>query len=248
MLIDTHAHLNFRDFKDDWRKIIERSLAHDVWLINVGSKYETSKRAVEIAEKYKEGVYVAIGLHPIHSADEEFDKEKFRSLALSKKVVAIGEIGLDYYRDYELFKEKQKEVFLKQLDLAKELNLPVIFHCRQAHKDLLEILKGAKLQGVIHCFTGNWKEAKQYLDMGLYLGFNGIIYKLNLKEVIEKTPIKRILIETDCPYLTPPQAGTERNEPIFVKYIAQDIAKIKKLSYKEITEITTKNAKELFKI
>ncbi len=259
MLIDTHAHLNFEAFKNDLDKVIEHCLTENVWFINVGSKYETSKKAVEIAEKYGKGVYAAIGLHPIHSNKEEFDpvrnsisngvdKEKYKKLARSDKVVAIGEIGLDYYKEYGLFKEKQKEVLLEQFSLAKELNLPVIFHCRKAHEDLLEVLKSNQIRGVIHCFTGNWQQARQYLDIGLYLGFNGIIYKLNLKEVIEKTPLERILIETDCPYLTLPQAGIDRNEPIFVKYIAEDIARIKNLDYQKVAETTTINAKNLFKI
>jgi len=186
-------------------------------------------------------------------------------LANSDKVVAIGEIGLDYFKDYAVFKEKQKKVFLEQLELAKELNLPVIFHCRKAHQDLIEVLKSqipnpksqinhkfqilnSKLRGVIHCFTGDWNQAKQYLDMGFYLGINGIIYKRDLKEVIEKTPLEKILIETDCPYLTPPQAGVERNEPVFIKYIIQDIAKIKNLDFQKVAETTFQNAKNLFKI
>jgi len=246
MLIDTHAHLNFNAFKDDFDQVIKRSLDGNVWMINVGSNFKTSKRAVEIAEKYK-GVYAAIGLHPIH-AEEEFDIEKYKELAKSDKVVAIGEIGLDYYKDYGLFKEKQKEVFLQQLDLAKELELPVIFHCRMAHNDLSEILKGTKFQGVIHCFTGDWRQAKEYLDMGFYLGVNGILYRLNLKEVIEKIPLDRILIETDCPYLTPPKSKTERNEPIFLKYIVQEIAKIKNLDFQKVAQAATKNAKRLFNI
>lgn len=248
MLVDTHSHLNFNAFKNDLDEVIKRSLSEDVFLINVGSKYETSKRAIEIAENCEKGVWAAIGLHPIHSKEEEFDKEKYKELAKSKKVVAIGEIGLDYYKDYGVFKEKQKKAFLEQLSFAKELNLPVIFHCRKAHNDLLGVLKKNQIPGVIHCFTGRWSQAKEYLEMGFYLGFNGIIYKLDLKEVIEKTPIEKILIETDCPYLTPPQAGAERNEPIFVKYIAEDIAKIKNLDYQKVAEITTQNAKQLFRI
>ena len=246
MLIDTHAHVNFNAFKNDFDKVIKRSLSEDIWMINVGSNYETSKRAVEIAEKYN-GIFAAIGLHPIHTKDEDFNASKYRSLCQSDKVVAIGEIGLDYFKDYGLFKEKQREVFLQQLDLAKELDLPVIIHCRMAHKDLLEILND-KLNGVIHCFTGNWDEAKQYLDMGFYLGINGIMYKFDLEEVIKKTPLEKILIETDCPYLMPPQAGAKRNEPVFIKYIVQDIAKIKGIDFQKVAEITFQNAKNLFRI
>jgi len=268
MLIDTHAHLNFNAYKNDIDDVVKRSLDNNVWMINVGSQFSTSKRAVELTEKYPQGVYAAVGLHPIHLSDgifktkidkeeiefntreEEFDCEQYKKLAQSKKVVAIGEIGFDYWyrpktkKKLEEFKNKQKETFLKQLGLAKELNLPVIFHCRMAHQDLIDSL-GAKERGVIHCFSGNWQEAEKYLNKGLYLGFNGIIFKLNLDETIEKAPLDRMLIETDCPYLTPaPMEG--RNEPIYVRYVAEKIAKIKKKSYQEISEITAKNAKSLF--
>ncbi len=277
MLIDTHAHLNFNAYKSDVDEIIRQSLDNNVWMINVGSNYITSKKATEIAERYPKGVYAAIGVHPIHltegifkvkldeeeqsfqTKNEDFDYEKYKTLAQSQKIVAIGEIGLDYYYrpktkiKLEQFKNKQKEVFLKQLGLAKELNLPVVFHCRMAHEDLIEILDKQKtennkqLRGVVHCFTGDWEQAQQYLDMGLYLGFNGIIFKLNLDEVIEKTSLDKILIETDCPYLTPPQENG-RNEPLYVKHVVEKIARIKNLSYEEIAEISTKNAKKLFGI
>ncbi|MBU2634950.1 TatD family hydrolase [Patescibacteria group bacterium] len=258
MLIDTHAHLNFNAFKSDFDEVIKRSLAEDIWMINVGSNYETSKKAVEIAEKYN-GVFAAIGLHPIHAKDEEFDIEKYKKLVLSRgegsdKVVAIGEIGLDYFKDYAVFKDKQKKVFFEQLELTKELNLPVIFHCRKAHDDLIEILENHQVQGVIHCFSGRWSQAKQYLDMGFYLGINGIMYKFDLKDVIEKTPLEKILIETDCPYLLPSEALAKeglrvtRNEPVFIKYIVQDIAKIKGIDFQKVAETTFQNAKNLFRI
>ncbi len=274
MLIDTHAHLNFSAYKDDVNEVIKRTLDNDVWMINVGSQYSTSKRAVEIAQEYPGGVYAAIGLHPIHLSDgifktkidkeeiefetrkEEFSCEKYKELAQSKKVVAIGEIGFDYWYKpktkikLEQFRQRQKEVFEKQLELAKELKLPVIFHCRMAHSDLIQTIQQSNnqtIKGVIHCFSGNWDEAQKYLEMGLSLGFNGIIFKLNLDEVIERTPLDRILIETDCPYLTPPSI-TGRNEPLYVKYVAEKIAKIKDLSYEEISDITTKNAIKLFNL
>ena len=305
MLIDTHAHLNFNAYKDDAEEVIKRALENDVWMINIGSQYETSKRAVEIAERYSQGVYAAIGLHPIHLAEgifktkidteeiefktkeEGFDYNKYKNLAVSKKVVAIGEIGLDYYYKPKTkiklaeFKKRQRIVLCQQLELAKELNLPVIFHCRSAHDDLLEILNTRyKIQntgprGVIHCFTGTWEQTKQYLELGLYLGLNGIIFKLEvaetsshlssraasphsvLDEVIKKTPLEKILVETDCPYLTPPlpaealaKAGPQpiRNEPLYVKYIAKKIAEIKNIDFKEIVKATTENARKLFGI
>ncbi len=197
----------------------------------------------EIAEKY-DNTYAAIGLHPIHAKDEEFDKDKYIELAKSDKVKAIGEIGLDYFRDYGEFKDKQREIFIKQLSLAKELDLPVIVHCRIAHDDVIEVLKDYNLPGVIHCFTGSWEQAQKYLDMGFYIGINGILYKFDLKEVIEKTPLDKILIETDCPYL----GKEERNEPTFVRQIAKEIAKIKGISFEEIAEKTFQNTLDLFKI
>jgi len=274
MLIDTHAHLNFAAFEKDVKKIIQRSVENDVWMINVGTQYNTSERAVEIAGGYKKGVYAAIGLHPLHleeqkldksevgflpkfkTRSEEFDYERYKKLAQSEKVIAVGEIGLDYYykpktkRKLEIFKQKQREALLNQLRLAQELDLPVIFHCRMAHDDLIQTIKqfnNLTMRGTIHCFTGNWEQAEEYMNMGFYLGFNGIIFKLNLDEIIRKTPLDKILVETDCPYLTPsPMTG--RNEPLYVKYVAEKIAKIKNLSFEEIAKITTQNAKKSFKI
>lgn len=274
MLIDTHAHLNFNAYKNDVDDAIRRTLDGGMCVINVGSQYKTSKRAVELAEKYEKGIYAAVGLHPIHLSsgifktkvdqeeiefqthEEDFDYEKYKELVMisNQKVVAIGETGLDYWykpktkTKLEQFKQKQKEVFLKQVDLAQELNLPLIIHCRAAHQDIIEILKHHSVKawrGVVHCFTGSWQEAQEYMEMGFYIGFNGIIFKLDLNEVITKTPLEKILFETDCPYLTPsPMEG--RNEPLYTKYIAEKIAKIKNKSFEEIAKITTENAKSLF--
>lgn len=287
MLIDTHTHLNFQAFKEDAPEVIERSLADKIWVINVGSQLETSRRAVELAEKYSEGVYAAIGFHPIHVTGEmlknkldpeelavqekisEFNIDDYRKLALGprgRRVVAIGEIGLDYYYKpktkirLEEFKNRQKQVLLEQMNLAKELDLPIAFHCRSAHGDLIEILNTkykildtkSELRGVIHCFTGSIEQMQRYLDLGLYLGFNGIVFKsipgIDWQEIITKAPLEKILVETDAPYLTPPEAGQERNEPLFMKYVVQEIAKIKQVSYQEVSEITTQNARELFSI
>jgi TatD DNase family protein len=276
ILVDTHAHLNFNAYKNDVDEVIKISLDNNIWMINVGSQYSTSKRAMKMTKKYKQGVYAAIGLHPIHletglikikndteeieikTREEDFDYEKYRELAKSERVVAIGEIGLDYYYKpktkgkLELFKEKQKKILIEQLNLAKELNLPIIFHCRSAHDDLLNILRfqvsSFKFQGVIHCFTGTWEQAEKYLEMGLYLGFNGLIFKMNFDDIIRKTPIEKILIETDCPYLAPPPFENQRNEPLYLKYIVEKIAQIKNLNYDEIVKITTENARKLFNL
>ena len=264
MLIDTHSHLNFPDYNKDRDEVIKKCLDNNVWMINVGTDYETSKKAIEIAEKYPGGVFALIGMHPENIGKEVFDYEKYKNLAFgknldSKKVVAIGEIGLDYWyrpktkKKRAEFEEKQKELLLKQLNLAKKLNLPVIFHCRTAHNDLLEILNyklktmNYKLFGVIHCFTGNLEQTKKYLEMGFYLGFNGIIFKLNLDEIIKKTPLDKILIETDCPFLSP-LPEVKRNEPLFVKYIAEKIANIKNITFEEVAGKTTQNAKILFNL
>lgn len=278
MLIDTHAHLNFPAFKEDLDKLIERSLDENVWIINVGTNFQTSKRAVEIAKEYEKGVYAAVGLHPINldtglvktKVDEkegvyfekEFNFKEYKELANSGKVVAIGEIGLDYYwkpktkRRLTLFKEKQKELFLKELGLAKELNLPVIFHCRMAHDDLIQIFldnPAVKPQkAVAHGFVGTVEQLQKYLDPGFYIGFNGIIFKkiegINFEENIKNTPLEKILIETDCPYLSPPEFEKERNEPTAVECVAERIAQIKNVSFEKVAEITTQNARELFKI
>jgi len=282
MLIDSHAHVNFNAFKEDSDLVIKRALEDDTWMINVGSQYSTSRRAVEIAQKYEKGVFAAIGLHPLHLEErkvdhsevdsqaifktraEDLDYEKYKELAKNPKVVAIGEIGLDYWykpktkKKLEEFKEKQKEIFLKQLELAKELNLPVIFHCRLAHDDLIEIISNfqfpiSERKGVIHCFTGNWRQAQKYLELGFYLGFNGLIFKKiegvpDWQEIIKKLPLEKILIETDCPYLTPPPFENQRNEPLYVKYVAQKIAELKDITHDKLAEITTQNAKNLFKI
>ena len=298
MLIDTHAHLNFAAFDKDREGVIKRCLENNTWMINIGTNYETSKRAIEIAEKYPQGVFATIGLHPINldtglvkirtdpeegsNFEVEFDFEKYKRLATSGKVVAIGEIGLDYYwkpkttRKKELFKQKQKELFLKELELAKELNLPVIFHCRMAHKDLIEVLKSKfqnqntkqkvlcsaepinmgsgpnfKIKGVMHGFVGTVEQLKEYFKMGFYIGFNGIIFKkiegINFEENIKNTPLDRILIETDCPYLAPANFPEERNNPLGVRFVAEKIAEIKKVSFDEVAKITTQNTKKLFK-
>ncbi len=276
MIIDTHSHINFKSYNKDRDQVIKRTQDEGVVCIDVGTKYETSKRAVELAEK-NENIYAAIGMHPIHiktdllklktdedegafaPLGEEYDKEKYKELAKSKKVVAIGEIGLDYYyrpktkSRLEEFKKLQREVFIKQLDLAEELNLPVIVHCRMAFEDIYDILtlrqaQGKKLSGVIHCFTGNWELAEKFIKLGFYIGINGIIDKLDLTEVIKNCPLDKILTETDCPYLTPKEESGKRNEPIFVKYVISRIADIKGISFEEVANQTFTNAKNLFGI
>src|SRR3989338_4463107 len=279
MLIDTHAHFNFSAYKDDIDEVIKRTLDNNIWVINVGSQSTTSKRAVEMAEKYGQGVFAAVGLHPMHLEErkvdisevdpqnvfktraEEFDYGYYKELAQNPKVVAIGEIGLDYYYKpktkikLEVFKKKQKDALFQQLSLAKEMNLPVIFHSRVAHKDLIGLLKDNPAvrpdKAVAHGFVGNLAELKEYLSFGYYIGVNGIIFKkiegIDFEENIKYLPLDRIVVETDAPYLSPPRAG-ERNEPLFIKYVVEEIARIKGVSREEIEEKTTQNAMELFSI
>ena len=281
MYIDTHAHINFSAFKDDADKIIRDSLAEDTGMILVGSEYKTSQRALTLANKYEKGVHVAVGLHPIHLEEikakskdqdynfttraEEYNYDNYEKLAKFEKVVAIGEIGLDYYHinlddDINVIKNRQRKVFNKQLMLARNLDLPAIIHCRQAHDDVLEILREFKKNNkdlipsdkpwaVMHCFSGDENLAWQYFSLGLIISFTGLItFSKQWDDLIRKMPIEKLMIETDCPYMTPePHRGT-RNQPIYVKYVAKRIAEIKNFSLEKVANITSDNARKFFKI
>ncbi|MFN7088769.1 MAG: TatD family hydrolase, partial [Candidatus Paceibacteria bacterium] len=192
---------------------------------------------------------------------EKFDYNKYKDLVLSSnKVLAIGEIGLDYYylpkskTQRQLAKEKQKQCLTEQLKLAKELKLPVIFHCRLAHQDLINLLKEnpalKPVRAVAHGFVGALEDLNVYLELGFYIGFNGIIFKkiqgIDFKAIVKLTPPERILLETDCPYLTPPQEGQKRNEPMFITHIAQLVAELKGIALEKLIEISTDNACKLF--
>ena len=307
-MIDTHSHLDFEQFDDDREEVIQRAFNGGVKkIINVGCNLERAKASIELVDKY-ENIYAAIGIHPTdinritnyelritnsEGIKKQRSKENFmhsyleelRKLARHSKVVAIGEIGLDYFHPEKLrlgaspvklhyeasmdldgeikqLKIRQKELFIAQLELAEELQLPVIIHCRDAYEDLLEILKGFDLRGVIHCFCGNRRQAKQFLDLGFYISFTGnITYSkkddAEIFQVIKEVPLERIMIETDCPFLAPasdcpiqdgpaPMRG-KRNEPLFVKYVAEKIAEIKKISLEEVEIATDENAGKLFK-
>jgi len=275
MLVDTHSHLNFNAFKDDHDEVIGQCLKNDIWLINVGSQYETSKRAVEIAEKYDQGVYAAIGLHPIHAIPnpidvnevepgfttkpEIFDPQKYEALAQSKKVVAIGEIGLDYaYVKTEEDKQAQKESFKQQLALAQKLSLPVILHCRNAWEDLVKILQefhevqNTKYEirsGVGHFFSGTKEDAEALIEMGFLISFTGVItFTKDYDNLIKEIPLEKLMVETDCPYVTPIPFRGKKNLPLYVKYVAERIAELQGVSFSEVAKITTENAKKLFKL
>lgn len=252
MYIDTHSHLNFKAFDNDWKEAILHANENNVGaIINVGSNLKTSKKAIEIAEK-TDNVFAAIGLHPIHVKDEAWPEADFEKLVKHKKVVAIGETGLDYYYDKGSI-DLQREIFEKSLSLATNNSKPVIFHSRDASEDILSILMSQKIlpKGVIHCFQGNWQMAQALLDMGLLISFTGLItFSKNQEtfEVIEKMPLDRIMIETDCPYMTPDPYRGKRNEPAYIIEVAKKIAKIKKIPLEKVEAQTTKNAIELFKL
>jgi len=282
MYIDTHCHLNFKDFKDDYRQVAERALSNQVEMVVVGSELKTSNRSVSLSKEFEQGVYSAVGLHPIHLQDilvkndnengkyefrskkEEYQEEPYLKLVKSSnKVVAIGEIGLDYYhidvnseQEIKGVKNLQQEVFYKQLELAKKVELPVIIHCRDAHDDLLPILKDfysknsfQKEWGVIHCFSGDLELAKKYWDMGLLTSFTGLItFVKQWDSLIEKAPFDKIMIETDSPYLSPTPYRGQRNEPLYVKEVARRIAEIKKLDISLVEEKILETSKKFFNI
>ena len=250
-IFDTHAHYDDKAFDEDRYELLDAMPKNNVkYIINQGTDVETSKFSISLAEKY-DYVYAAVGIHP-----EEIYKEEsvgqIKKLTAHKKVVAIGEIGLDYHYD-NTNKDAQLKYFIDQLHLANEENLPVVVHSRDAQKDTLDTLKSIKINnnGVIHCFSGSLESAKEFLKLGFYLGFDGPITFKNAKsalEVLEYIPLDKILIETDAPYLTPTPFRGERNNSMYLTYVINKIAEIKKITSDEIADITMNNAKTLFKI
>ena len=257
MIFDSHCHPQFPHYDEDRDETIKRTLEEGVFMICVGTDLETSKKAIELASKYK-GIWATVGLHPNDNLNEKFNPDIYEKLLNTEKVVGFGEIGLDYYRTEKTEDQKfQKQRFEKQLELVEKIGKPMILHCRdsktgssrKANNDLINYLKNKKLRGVIHSFTGTLEEAKKYLDLGFYLGFNGIITFANqYNETVKYTPLENILLETDAPYLTPLPFRGKRNEPAFVKYVAEKIAELKGLSYNQVAEKTFENTKKLFNL
>lgn len=254
MLIDSHAHLDDRRFDDDREMIINNLKNNNIELvINIGADLKTSAASVDLANKY-ENIYAAVGVHP-HSAKEvnTMVMEMIKELAENEKVVAIGEIGLDFYYDNSP-RDIQRKWFIEQLKLAKELDLPVIIHTRDASQETYDILKNNQdgtVRGVMHCYSGSVEMAARYIDMGFYISLGGPVTFKNarvVREVAEAVPLDKLLIETDCPYLTPEPYRGKRNEPVYVKYVAEKIAEIKGSTYKELVKATNENAKRLFNI
>jgi len=252
MFIDTHCHLDFPEFNPDRNEVIRRAKEQGInHIINIGSSLEGSKKSLELSQQY-DFIWATVGLHP-HEADrfDEKTQDALEELAKKDKVVAIGEIGLDYYKNYSKA-ENQKPLFISLVKLAKDLGLPVVIHNRQAQDDTLKILKEAMPQkAVVHCFSGDEMFLKECLDLGFFISFTcNITYKKadNLKKLVKITPLNRLLLETDAPFLPPEGFRGRRNEPLYVKYLAQEIATIKELSIDEVAAVTTDNAKQFFNI
>ncbi len=290
--IDIHAHVNFKAFDEDRDVVIRRALDNDTMIINIGTQYDTSKKAVEMTNDY-EGVYATIGLHPIHtgasyhdheelgddgkefvSRGEIFDKEKYKELVKLGKVVGVGECGLDYYHMEPDTIEKQKNAFIAQIELANELDLPLMLHVRNHSPlspsvsspsqgsrnayadvaDLLEKCSTRKTKGVSHFFAGSVEDMKRFVEIGIYISFAGpITYKpkpeiCDYIGVIKETPLDMIMADTDSPYVAPVPHRGERNEPVNVRDIVAKIAEIKGISEEEVVKAILSNAKKLFNI
>ncbi|WP_105618730.1 TatD family hydrolase [Vallitalea okinawensis] len=255
MFFDSHAHYDDKKFKKDLDAIMKKIKEAGVdYVVNVGADVDTSLKSLELADQY-DFIYASVGVHPHDVKDlMEEDIEKLYGMAATHdKVVAFGEIGLDYHYDYSP-RELQKEWFVEQIELAKELELPIIVHSREASQDTYNILKdykGNMFGGVIHCFSGSAELAKEYVKDDYYIGIGGVITFPNAKktiEVVKEIPLDYLLIETDCPYLAPVPHRGQRNDSSNLKFIAEKIAELKGVSLEEVAEKTMANAKKLYGI
>jgi len=273
--IDIHTHLNLEAFKEDWKEVAKRALDASVAHINVGTQLSTSKRAVELAEMYDDGVYATVGLHPIHtsksfhdkdeigeegkefaSSGEKFDASDYNELVKSNKVVAIGECGFDYFRVEKDTKEVQEETFVRQIEFANELNKPLMLHVRpsagsmDAYEDAVDVLKKhAKVLGVVHFFVGNLDVAKKFWDIGFNTSFTGVItFADQYDEVIKNAPLDMIHADTDAPYVAPMPHRGKRNEPLYVKEIFKRIAELRGEDEEKVRVQLLENACKLFKV
>ena len=254
MIFDTHAHYDDDAFDEDRDELLSGMTAKNVeYIVNVGASMASSERSLGLAEKYP-FIYAAVGVHP----DEvgELDEEKFAKLrewTKHEKVKAVGEIGLDYYWDKEGH-DLQKHWFMRQMELSHEANLPMIVHSREAAKDTLDMVIAAKpldLSGIIHCYSYSVEQAREYLNMGYYIGIGGVLTFKNakkLKEVAEYAPLSQIVLETDCPYLAPTPFRGKRNDSSMIAYVAEELAAIKNMPVEEVLRITNENGKKLYHI
>jgi len=255
MFFESHAHYDSKKFSD--RDKILLSLDNVSHVVNVGCDLGSSKTSIELSKKYS-FVYATVGFHPHNVKDmTDSDLEKLGALSKEEKVVAIGEIGLDYHYDFSP-RDVQKQRFAEQLELAKKVGLPVVIHSREASKDIFDTLKNAGLSkrdgkgaGVLHCFSESAEMAKEYVKLGYCLGIGGVITYNNAKQlvkVVEETPIESLLVETDCPYLSPVPNRGKLNDSMNLKYIVDKIAEIKNMSSEDVAKVTSDNAKRLFEI
>ena len=257
MLIDSHAHLDDLRYDIDQNKVIQRAEAAGIEaIVTIGCDIDTSQAAVALTQSHP-NVFATIGVHPHESREiTEGWYETFRTLARQPKVVAYGEIGLDYHYDHSP-REIQRQRFREQIHLARELGLPLVIHTREAQEDTVTILReegGAEVGGVFHCFSGDVWLARDALDLGFYLSFSGVLTFKNatsLREVAKTVPLDRLMVETDCPYLTPVPYRGKRNEPAYVQYVAETLAEIRgngRQSFESIARATVQNTKRVFKI
>lgn len=254
MIFDTHAHYDDDAFCEDRDNLLGEIFSSGICCItDVGASMESSKKAVELSKKWPQ-IYAAVGVHPDSTKDmTEDDIETLRALTKEKKVVAIGEIGLDYYWDNSP-RDIQKKWFLRQLELAREVDLPVIIHSREAAKDTMDIMKEAVKAGntgVIHCYSYSVPMAKEYVDMGFFIGIGGVLTFKNarvIKEVAAEIPLSSIVLETDSPYLAPVPHRGKRNNSLYLKEVVKQLAEIKQVSEETVEKITLANAKKLYRL
>lgn len=253
MIFDTHAHYDDKQFDSDRDELLHEMKEFGVGtIVNVGASLDGCRKAIELAEKYP-FIYAAAGVHPDEVGDLNEDTfEELRGWCRRDKVVAVGEIGLDYYWDTQP-RDLQKKWFIRQLELAGELGLPVNIHSRDAAEDTFQIMKeyGKGLSGIIHCFSGSKELALEYVKLGFYIGIGGVVTFKNgkkLKQVAEAVPLTKIVLETDCPYLAPEPYRGKRNHSGYIKYVAEEIARIKGITCEEVISRTEANAKEVYRL
>ena len=248
MLVDTHAHLDNEAFAADLPGVLQRAREAGVErIVTIGTDIDSSRRAQVLAEAHPE-IWFSPGIHP-HDADKTNDVAALKALAAHPRAVAVGETGLDCVKNYSSI-PNQKDLFVRHLEIALEVDKPVMIHCREAHGDLFPILRAhAPLRGVIHCFSGSWADAERYLGLNFYLSIAGpITYPSarELRETVQRIPLDRLLIETDCPFLPPQKFRGQRNESSYVRYAAEEIATLQGLPVEEVMDTTSHNARNLF--
>ena len=252
MIFDSHAHYDSYQFDDDREELLSNFLpnANVVGIINCASDFKSAEKTIKLTEKY-DYIYGAVGVHPHETEDAgEFDENKLISLAKNKKIVAIGEIGLDYHYDFSP-RDIQKEWFEKQLILANKLDMPVIVHDREAHKDTMDMLVKYKPKGVVHCFSGSVETARETINLGMYIGLGGAVTFKNAKtpvEVAKDIPLERLLLETDAPYMTPVPHRGKRCDSSYIIHTAQKIAEVREIETEQVLKAAFDNAKRLFGI